>query len=314
MTGVIGSFKVFDIINVMTQGGPGTATTMLAFDVYRTGFVFYKMGYASAIAWVLMIIVAIITLIQWWGQRKIVVEYYGGCHGNSSPQKNYAGSTLGLPAKHQITSCTHPCHRVYLGGRLIDHRPFHLDDLDILQTRSGCLLFPDPMDPAGLHHPALRTGAGSWQPDQRLSLVCRSGGRYLNSFIVTFPGVLGPLITSTLAGYAFARLRFPGKRAIFLLYLGTMIIPEQVLMVPRFMIANWLGIYNTHWSLILPYLITAFGVFLIRQACLTIPQDLFDAAQIDGAGQMQRIMDRGGSFDWAAAFGAGVDSVHLALE
>jgi multiple sugar transport system permease protein len=59
----------------MTQGGPGTATTMLAFDVYRTGFVFYKMGYASAIAWVLMIIVALITLIQWWGQRKIVVEY-----------------------------------------------------------------------------------------------------------------------------------------------------------------------------------------------------------------------------------------------
>jgi len=75
VTGVIGSFKVFDIINVMTQGGPGTATTMLAYDVYRTGFVFYKMGYASSIAWVLMIIVAIITAIQWWGQRKIVVEY-----------------------------------------------------------------------------------------------------------------------------------------------------------------------------------------------------------------------------------------------
>lgn len=75
VTGVIGSFKVFDIINVMTQGGPGTATTMLAFDVYRTGFVFYKMGYASAIAWVLMLIVALITAIQWWGQRKIVVEY-----------------------------------------------------------------------------------------------------------------------------------------------------------------------------------------------------------------------------------------------
>ncbi len=75
VTGVIASFKVFDIINVMTQGGPGTATTMLAFNVYRTGFVFYKMGYASAIAWVLMIIVVLITLAQWWGQRKIVVEY-----------------------------------------------------------------------------------------------------------------------------------------------------------------------------------------------------------------------------------------------
>jgi multiple sugar transport system permease protein len=112
---------------------------------------------------------------------------------------------------------------------------------------------------------------------------------YLNSFLVTLPGVLGPLITSTLAGYAFARVRFPGKNVIFLLYLAAMIVPEQVLMVPRFMIANWLGIYNTHWSLILPYLVTAFGVFFIRQACLTIPQDLFDAAQMDGAGQLQRI-------------------------
>jgi multiple sugar transport system permease protein len=113
---------------------------------------------------------------------------------------------------------------------------------------------------------------------------------YMNSITVTLPGVIGPLITSTLAGYAFARLRFPGSRVIFLLYLGTMIIPEQVLMVPRFMIANWLHIYNTHWSLILPYLITAYGVFMIRQACLTIPQDLFDAAQIDGAGQLQRVL------------------------
>jgi len=112
---------------------------------------------------------------------------------------------------------------------------------------------------------------------------------YLNSITVTLPGVIGPLITSTLAGYAFARLRFPGKQAVFLLYLGTMIIPEQVLMVPRFMIANWMGIYNTHWALILPYMITAYGVFLIRQACLTIPQDLFDAAQIDGAGHLRRV-------------------------
>lgn len=67
-----------------------------------------------------------------------------------------------------------------------------------------------------------------------------------------------------------------------------MIIPEQVLMVPRFMIANWLGIYNTLWSLILPYMITAYGVFFIRQACSAIPQDLFDAAQMDGAGHLRR--------------------------
>jgi multiple sugar transport system permease protein len=114
---------------------------------------------------------------------------------------------------------------------------------------------------------------------------------YLNSLFVTLPGVIGPLITSVTAGYAFARLSFPGKRIIFLLYLATMIVPEQVLLVPRFMIANYLGIYNTHWSLIIPYMITAYGVFLVRQACMSIPQDLFDAAQIDGAGHIGRLIN-----------------------
>lgn len=71
VTGIIGSFKVFALINVMTQGGPGTATTMLAFYVYRAGFVFYRMGYASAVAWVLMVMVFFITLLQTWGQRRI---------------------------------------------------------------------------------------------------------------------------------------------------------------------------------------------------------------------------------------------------
>jgi multiple sugar transport system permease protein len=74
VTGVIGSFKAFALINVMTQGGPGTATTMLAFYVYRAGFVFYRMGYASAVAWVLMVLVFFITLLQTWGQRRIA-EY-----------------------------------------------------------------------------------------------------------------------------------------------------------------------------------------------------------------------------------------------
>jgi multiple sugar transport system permease protein len=74
VTGIIGSFKVFALINVMTQGGPGQATTMLAFYVYRAGFVFYRMGYASAVAWVLMVLVFVFTIFQWWGQRR-VAEY-----------------------------------------------------------------------------------------------------------------------------------------------------------------------------------------------------------------------------------------------
>lgn len=113
---------------------------------------------------------------------------------------------------------------------------------------------------------------------------------YLNSAIVTMPGVLGPLITSLLAGFAFARLRFPYRNAVFMVFLSTMIIPEQVLLISRFMIANWLHIYNSYWALILPYLTTAYGTFLVRQACLTIPQDLLDAAKMDGAHTLQQIL------------------------
>ncbi len=112
---------------------------------------------------------------------------------------------------------------------------------------------------------------------------------YLNSTVVTLPGVIGPLITSTLAGFAFARLRFPARNVVFILFLATMIIPEQVLLIPRFMLTNWFHLYNTYWALILPYMTTAYGTFFIRQACQTIPQDLFDAAKMDGAHVLQQV-------------------------
>jgi multiple sugar transport system permease protein len=106
---------------------------------------------------------------------------------------------------------------------------------------------------------------------------------YINSILVTIPGVIGPLVTAILAAYAFARLSFPGRDTLFLVYLGTMIVPVQVLIVPQFMIANGLNIYNTHWALIIPYLSVAYAVFLLRQSFMSIPQDLIDAARIDGA-------------------------------
>lgn len=109
---------------------------------------------------------------------------------------------------------------------------------------------------------------------------------YRNSILVTIPGVLGPLMTAILAAYAFARLQFPARDFLFFLYLVTMIVPVQVLIVPQFMLANAMGIYNTHWALIIPYLSVAYAVFLLRQAFMSIPQDLIDAAKIDGAGHL----------------------------
>ena len=95
------------------------------------------------------------------------------------------------------------------------------------------------------------------------------------------------LLTASLAAYGFARLRFKGRDLVFALYLSTMILPGQMLLVPRFVLFQYLHIYDTPWALILPNAFTPFGTFLLRQFLLTIPSELSDAARIDGANEFQ---------------------------
>jgi multiple sugar transport system permease protein len=104
-----------------------------------------------------------------------------------------------------------------------------------------------------------------------------------NSLKVAGSITVGQLVTCSTAAYAFARLRFPGKNVLFLVLLSALMIPLQVTMVPLFILMRDLKLYNTHWALILPPLISPFGVFLLRQYFLTIPTELEDAARIDGA-------------------------------
>ncbi|MFO7167794.1 MAG: carbohydrate ABC transporter permease [Chloroflexota bacterium] len=106
----------------------------------------------------------------------------------------------------------------------------------------------------------------------------------LNSVKVTFFVTLGQLITCSMAGFAFARLRFPGRDLLFIVLLASLMVPGQVTIIPVFIIMRHLGLVDSHWALILPGLTSAFGVFLLRQFFLTMPQDLLDAARIDGAG------------------------------
>ncbi|MEK3838361.1 MULTISPECIES: carbohydrate ABC transporter permease [unclassified Paenibacillus] len=110
------------------------------------------------------------------------------------------------------------------------------------------------------------------------------GVYYKNSVKITFFQVLGSLITSSMAGYAFAKLRFRGKETIFLLYLATMIIPAQVFFVPRFILFDSLGMVNTHLAIILPGMFTVLGTFIMRQFFSTLPGELLEAARVDGVG------------------------------
>ncbi len=110
---------------------------------------------------------------------------------------------------------------------------------------------------------------------------------FFNSVVVTASITAIQLATAALASYAFARLRFPGKGLLFLAYLSIMMIPSQVTLIPNFITLKNLGLLNTYGALILPFAATGFGTFLIRQQFLSIPQELFDAAHIDGAGHLR---------------------------
>ena len=93
---------------------------------------------------------------------------------------------------------------------------------------------------------------------------------------------IGQLFTSSMAGFAFARMRFPARNTLFLFYLASLMIPSQVIMIPIFLMVKELGWVNSHLSLIVPTLATLFGTFLLRQFFLGIPEDLADAAKLDG--------------------------------
>lgn len=109
-----------------------------------------------------------------------------------------------------------------------------------------------------------------------------------NSLKIAILGTTGQLISTALAAYAFARMNFPGRNAIFFLLLATLMIPGHVTMIPTFILFNALGWVNSHYPLIVPaWFGGAFGTFLIRQFFLTIPLDYSDAAAIDGAGHFR---------------------------
>ncbi|MDF2815628.1 MAG: carbohydrate transporter permease [Paenibacillus sp.] len=107
---------------------------------------------------------------------------------------------------------------------------------------------------------------------------------YWNSMKITGITVAGNLLTAAMAGFAFAKLNFRGRNALFLLYLSTMMIPGQVLLLPRFILFDSMNLINTHWSLILPGMFTVLGTFLMRQFFSTLPNELLEAARVDGAG------------------------------
>jgi multiple sugar transport system permease protein len=110
---------------------------------------------------------------------------------------------------------------------------------------------------------------------------------FANSTLVAIAVTAFQIVTSALAGYALARLKFRGRQALLLVVLATLVIPFQLLVIPIFLILKWGHLINTYWALILPTSVNGFGIFLLRQYFQTIPVELEEAAAIDGANRLQ---------------------------
>lgn len=122
------------------------------------------------------------------------------------------------------------------------------------------------------------------------------GEYFWNSVIISALTVSGQLVFSTMAAYAFARIEFPGKNFLFTLMLSTLILPEAITWVPNFITVSWLGrVTPLQWinnwpALTIPFMASAFSIFLLRQFFQQLPEDLWDSARIDGAGHVRYLL------------------------
>ena len=144
-----------------------------------------------------------------------------------------------------------------------------------IQTADEARRFP-PVLPSGIH----------WQNYTDALHAAPFGRFFVNTAIVTGVTVLGNLVLCSLAGYAFARFRFFGRDVLFVVILATLMIPFQVVMIPTFLIMRHLGLIDSLGALIVPNLVTPFGIFLMRQFFRTLPVELEEAARIDGCSRL----------------------------
>lgn len=189
------------------------------------------------------------------------------------------GQLLALPL-YRATAGGKP-ERVFEAIREVYFKPGNYPDAwNALKLRRGWLAFYLPY--------AIRFdwGGKTYQigPPRFDGLQIRSAfaAFYLNSIIVAVCVTVGQVLTSSLAGYAFARLHFPGRDKLFLGYLGTLMVPYVVTMIPVFILLRFMHLIDTYAALILPGMFSAYGTFMLRQFFLTIPTELEDAARIDG--------------------------------
>ena len=169
-----------------------------------------------------------------------------------------------------------PIHLILIVGSAIMVFPFVWEFLTAFKTYAGSTLVPPQWIPA----------PWTWNFGTVFDRI-PLGQMALNSVIITVARTFGQVVLCTMAGYGFARLNFPLRGPLFLVFLSVLMVPSQLFLVPQFEILRDLGLLNSLGGIVLPGLFSAFGTFLMRQFFLSMPAELEEAARLDGANPWQ---------------------------
>jgi multiple sugar transport system permease protein len=168
-------------------------------------------------------------------------------------------------------------HIVLSLGAIVMVGPFVWEVLTSFKTFGESIHVPPVLFPASF----------SWQNFGEVFRTLPFSAMFVNTVLMTLGRTIGQVVFCSLAGYAFARLRFPGSGFIFALFLAVMMVPPQMFLIPQYQIMQNLGLLNTVTALVLPGMFSAFGTFLMRQFFMQLPMELEEAARLDGANTWQ---------------------------
>jgi multiple sugar transport system permease protein len=167
-------------------------------------------------------------------------------------------------------------HAVLVAASLAMVAPFAWQIITSLKTLSEATKVPPSVLPSG-----------HWENYGEVFGLLPFGDQFLNTVLMAAGRTVGQVLLCSMAAYAFARLRFPGKRLLFGVFLSVLMVPPQLFIIPQYQIMSSLGWLNSLQALIVPGLFSAFGVFLLRQFFLGLPRELEEAARLDGAGPLR---------------------------
>jgi multiple sugar transport system permease protein len=169
-----------------------------------------------------------------------------------------------------------PVHTILIASALAMVAPFIWQIITSLKSLSSATSVPPSVLPEG-----------RWDNYSKVFQVLPFGHQFLNTVLMAGLRTIGQVLFCSMAAYAFARLRFPGRNVLFGILLSVLMVPPQLFIIPQYQIMSSLGWLNSLQALVVPGLFSAFGVFLLRQFFLGLPKELEEAAAIDGAGPVR---------------------------